>query len=110
MTPALHENYSFVIIRSAKVFIPGLRCISLRSWSITSTKRLRRAQTPILAILFAAICPIRISVQNGHVELYGTVNSAADKEIAFLRANSVPGIFSVKNFIQVAGQPGGKHQ
>jgi len=70
----------------------------------------RRAQTPVLAILVAAIGPIRISVQNGHVELYGTVNSAADKEIAFLRANSVPGIFSVKNFIQVAGQPGGKHQ
>jgi len=48
--------------------------------------------------------PIRISVQNGHVELYGTVDSAADKEIAYLRANGVPGVFSVKNYIQVAGQ------
>jgi len=49
--------------------------------------------------------PIRISVQNGHVELYGTVDSQADKETAFIRANSVPGIFSVKNYLQVAGQP-----
>jgi hyperosmotically inducible periplasmic protein len=51
------------------------------------------------------IRPIRISVQNGHVELYGTVDSEADKNIAYLRANQVPGVFSVKNFIQVAGQP-----
>ncbi|MGA2889136.1 MAG: BON domain-containing protein [Terracidiphilus sp.] len=48
--------------------------------------------------------PIRISVQNGHVELYGTVDSQADKDTAFLRANGVPGIFSVKNYLQVAGQ------
>lgn len=49
--------------------------------------------------------PIRISVQNGHVELYGMVDSKADKDTAFLRANAVPGVFSVKNYIQVAGQP-----
>jgi osmotically-inducible protein OsmY len=48
--------------------------------------------------------PIRISVQNGHVELYGMVDSEADKETAFLRANGVPGVFSVKNYLQVAGQ------
>jgi osmotically-inducible protein OsmY len=49
--------------------------------------------------------PIRISVQNGHVELYGMVDSQADKDVAFMRANSVPGVFSVKNYLQVAGQP-----
>jgi osmotically-inducible protein OsmY len=49
--------------------------------------------------------PIRISVQNGHVELYGTVDSQGDKEVAFIRANGVPGVFSVKNYLQVAGQP-----
>jgi osmotically-inducible protein OsmY len=48
--------------------------------------------------------PIRISVQNGHVELFGTVDSQADKQVAFIRANGVPGVFSVKNFLQVAGQ------
>jgi osmotically-inducible protein OsmY len=50
--------------------------------------------------------PIRISVQNGNVELYGMVDSQADKETAFLRANGVPGVFSVKNYLQVANQPG----
>ena len=49
--------------------------------------------------------PIRISVQNGHVELYGMVDSKADKDTAFIRANGVPGVFSVKNYLQVAGQP-----
>jgi len=48
--------------------------------------------------------PIRISVQNGHVELYGTVDSEADKNLAFLRANGVAGVFSVKNYLLVAGQ------
>lgn len=48
--------------------------------------------------------PIRISVQNGHVELYGVVDSKADKDTAYIRANAVPGIFSVKNYLQVAGK------
>ena len=48
---------------------------------------------------------IRISVQNGHVELYGVVDSQGDKNLAFIRANGVPGVFSVKNYLQVANQP-----
>ncbi len=52
--------------------------------------------------------PIRISVQNGHVELYGVVDSQSDKDTAYIRANSVPGVFSVTNNIQVAGQHGEK--
>jgi osmotically-inducible protein OsmY len=48
--------------------------------------------------------PIRISVQNGNVELYGVVDSKADKDMAYLRANGVPGVFSVKNYLQVANQ------
>lgn len=49
--------------------------------------------------------PIRISVQNGNVALYGVVDSKADKDTANIRANGVPGVFSVKNYLQVAGQP-----
>jgi osmotically-inducible protein OsmY len=47
--------------------------------------------------------PIRIQVENGHVTLYGVVDSEADKEAAALRANGVPGVFSVTNELQVAG-------
>ncbi len=41
--------------------------------------------------------PIRIVVENGHVTLYGVVNSQGDKNIAGLRANQVSGVFSVDN-------------
>lgn len=48
--------------------------------------------------------PIRISVQNGHVTLYGVVDSQSDKDAAGIRANGVAGVFSVTNDLQVAGQ------
>lgn len=46
--------------------------------------------------------PIRISVQNGNVTLYGVVDSKADKDAAGIRANTVPGVFHVTNNLQVA--------
>lgn len=45
--------------------------------------------------------PIRIIVKNGHVTLEGVVDSEADKNAAGIRANSVPGIFEVKNNLRV---------
>jgi len=46
--------------------------------------------------------PIRIIVTNGHVTLEGVVDNEADKNAAGIRANGVPGIFSVTNNLQVA--------
>jgi hyperosmotically inducible protein len=48
--------------------------------------------------------PIRIIVKNGHVTLEGVVDSEADKNTAGIRANGVPGIFSVNNNLQVVKQ------
>jgi hyperosmotically inducible protein len=45
--------------------------------------------------------PIRIVVDNGHVTLYGSVQSSMDKTIAGVRAGSVPGAFSVDNKLVV---------
>lgn len=45
--------------------------------------------------------PIRIIVDRGHVTLMGVVDSEMDKNIAGLRANGVPGIFSVDNQLKV---------
>jgi len=45
--------------------------------------------------------PIRIIVKNGHVTLEGVVDNEADKNMAGVRANGVPGIFSVTNNLQV---------
>ncbi|HEV2690351.1 MAG TPA: BON domain-containing protein, partial [Bryobacteraceae bacterium] len=40
-------------------------------------------------------------VDNGHVTLKGVVDNAADKNIATIRANGVPGVFSVDNQLLV---------
>ena len=48
-----------------------------------------------------AVPPIHIIVNNGNVTLEGVVASEADKNIANIQANSVPGVFSVKNNLRV---------
>jgi hyperosmotically inducible protein len=45
--------------------------------------------------------PIRIVVDNGHVTLYGNVENSMDKTLAGMRANSVPGAFTVANKLVV---------
>jgi hyperosmotically inducible protein len=44
---------------------------------------------------------IHIIVDNGHVKLEGVVSSQMDKNIAGIRANGVPGVFSVTNDLRV---------
>jgi hyperosmotically inducible protein len=45
--------------------------------------------------------PIRIIVKNGRVTLEGVVDSEGDKNLAGIRANGLPGVFSVTNNLQV---------
>ncbi len=45
---------------------------------------------------------IHIIVDNGHVTLIGVVDNEGDKNIANIRANTVPGVFSVTNNLRVA--------
>src|ERR1700704_1390842 len=53
---------------------------------------------------FRALPSIHIIVKNGHVTLEGVVANQADKDIANIRANSVSGVFSVDNNLQVEGK------
>jgi hyperosmotically inducible protein len=50
-----------------------------------------------------AVPSMHIIVKNGNVTLEGVVDSETDKNLAGLRANQVPNIFSVKNNLVVAG-------
>jgi hyperosmotically inducible periplasmic protein len=44
---------------------------------------------------------------NGRVTLYGSVDSSMDRNVAGLRANQIPGAFSVENKLEVeSGQSG----
>ncbi|HEY6971420.1 MAG TPA: BON domain-containing protein [Candidatus Angelobacter sp.] len=45
--------------------------------------------------------PIHIIVKNGHVSLEGVVANQGDKDVAGIRANGVPGVFSVQNDLQI---------
>jgi hyperosmotically inducible protein len=51
-----------------------------------------------------AVPSIHIIVDNGKVTLVGVVDSQADKNLAGLRANTVPGVFSVSNDLVVQGR------
>lgn len=57
---------------------------------------------PLQRYALPVIKPIRIIVKNGRVTLEGVVDSQADKNVVGLRANGVPGAFSVTNNLVVA--------
>ena len=48
-----------------------------------------------------AVPSIHILVKNGHLTLRGVVYGPADRNIAGLQANTVAGVFSVVNDLQV---------
>src|SRR5579859_161022 len=50
---------------------------------------------------WSSVASIHIIVKNGNVTLEGMVDSDGDKNIAGLRANGVPNVFSVKNNLNV---------
>jgi hyperosmotically inducible protein len=53
-----------------------------------------------------ALHSIHIIVDNGHVTLVGVVRNQADKDVANIRANMVPNVFSVTNNLQVENASG----
>jgi hyperosmotically inducible protein len=55
---------------------------------------------------FRAVPSIHILVKNGNVVLEGLVANAFDKNIAGIRANGVPGVFSVANDLVVESTAG----
>ncbi len=68
--------------------------------------RLRTARAiygyPALSRYGAGTLPsIHIIVKNGNVTLLGFVSNDMDKQLAFIRANGVPGVFAVNNQLQI---------
>jgi hyperosmotically inducible protein len=52
---------------------------------------------------YRALPSIHIIVKNGNVTLRGVVANQADKDLVNIRANAVPGVFSVTNDLEVEG-------
>jgi hyperosmotically inducible protein len=62
-------------------------------------------QDPVLMkYAYSAVPAIHIIVNNGSVTLEGVVDSQSDSNLANLRANAVPNVFSVKNNLTVASR------
>ena len=57
--------------------------------------------SPLFRYSMGALPPIHIVVKNGHVTLEGVVDSQSDKDLAYTKANGVPGVFSVDNHLVV---------
>lgn len=57
--------------------------------------------SPLFRYSLGALPPIHIIVKNGRVTLEGVVDSEADKNLAFMKANGVPGVFSLTNNLVV---------
>ena len=91
-TPGVKDVVNQVIVLPVSIFDDSIRVRTARAIYRDSVLG-RYATDPVHAI--------RIVVDNGHVTLYGTVESAMDKTIAGIRANSVPGAFSVENKLMV---------
>jgi len=47
---------------------------------------------------------LHIVVERGHVTLEGVVSGSNDRNLAYMAANRVPGVFSVKNNLRVEGE------
>lgn len=57
--------------------------------------------SPLFRYATQSVPPIHIIVKNGRAELKGVVASKADADLALIRAKGVPGLFDVKNELQV---------
>jgi hyperosmotically inducible protein len=63
--------------------------------------------SPLFRYATQSVPPIHIIVKNGRAVLKGVVASKADADLAYIRARGVPGLFDVKNELQVeTNRPG----
>lgn len=60
--------------------------------------------SPLFRYATQSVPPIHIIVENGRATLKGVVASKADAQLAYMRARSVPGLFDVKNELQIESE------
>jgi hyperosmotically inducible protein len=60
--------------------------------------------SPLFRYGTQSIPPIHIIVKNGHATLKGVVANQGDSDLAYMYANSVPGLFEVKNELKIEQQ------
>jgi len=64
-------------------------------------RRIYNFDSPLFRYATWSTPPIHIIVKNGHVTLKGVVANQGDSQLAYMAANQVPGVFEVKNELQI---------
>src|SRR5437867_1957812 len=67
-------------------------------------RRIYNFDSPLFRYATWSTPPIHIVVKNGHVTLKGIVANQGDAQLAYMAANQVPGVFDVKNELQIEGR------
>ena len=94
-TPGVKEVINRISVDPVSQFDDGIRI---------STYRAIYGYPPLQRYAIVPWKPIRISVQNGRVTLYGIVDSEMDKQLAYTRALQVPNVFQVTDDLVVANE------
>jgi hyperosmotically inducible protein len=68
---------------------------------LAAYRALFKNDSPLFQYALRAVPPIHIIVKNGNVTLKGIVATDLERQLAYTAANGVPGVFSVKNELQV---------
>jgi hyperosmotically inducible protein len=92
-TPGVKEVINKISVDPVSQFDDGIR---------VQTYRAIYGYPPLQRYAIVPWKPIRISVQNGRVTLYGIVDSEMDKQLAYTRAMQVPNVFQVTNDLIVS--------
>ena len=104
--PTLKKDAARVVERVAGVdqVINKIEVLPLSSFDDRIRIAVYRAiyrQPGIDRLSFQAVPPIHIIVKNGNVTLEGVAPNKSDATRAFIAANGVPGVFSVKNNLRI---------
>jgi osmotically-inducible protein OsmY len=94
-TPGVKEVINKISVDPVSQFDDGIRI---------ATYRAIYGYPPLQRYAIVPWKPIRISVQNGRVTLYGIVDSDMDKQLAYTRAMQVPNVFQVTNDLIVSNE------
>ena len=60
-----------------------------------------RSDSPLFKYALQSVGPIHIIVKNGRVTLKGFVSTQADSQLAYMAAAGIPGVFDLKNELQL---------
>jgi osmotically-inducible protein OsmY len=94
-TPGVKEVINKISVDPVSQFDDGIR---------VATYRAIYGYPPLQRYAIVPWKPIRISVQNGRITLYGVVDSEMDKQLAYTRAMQVPNVFQVTNDLVVGNE------